>query len=216
MQDPHDAGRGPAKPRSSSCTAGGGNPLGALHGEAAPRRSRSSCPSIRAGGSDPPEWLDNIGDLAYFYLDVIAALGLTGVHLVGTSLGGWIAAKSRCAHRSAGSITLVDAGRNSREGREQGRHLPLVARAIRAQSVSRPGVCRKCWRQPGQAELEFGSATGSPRRSSPGSRGSTIRISKMAAPHRGADTAAVGRRRQDHAAGLGRLSGSRSPARASR
>jgi pimeloyl-ACP methyl ester carboxylesterase len=45
------------------------------------------------GGSDTPPWLDNIGDLAYFYLDLIDRLGLDGVHLVGTSLGGWIAAE---------------------------------------------------------------------------------------------------------------------------
>ena len=45
------------------------------------------------GGSDTPDWLDNVGDLAYFYLDLIAALKLSGVHLVGTSLGGWIAAE---------------------------------------------------------------------------------------------------------------------------
>src|SRR5262249_37094248 len=45
------------------------------------------------GASHKPDWLDNVGDLAYFYLDVIEALGLSGVHLVGTSLGGWIAAE---------------------------------------------------------------------------------------------------------------------------
>jgi pimeloyl-ACP methyl ester carboxylesterase len=45
------------------------------------------------GGSDTPEWLDTVGDLAYFYLDVIDHLGLDGVHLVGTSIGGWIAAE---------------------------------------------------------------------------------------------------------------------------
>jgi pimeloyl-ACP methyl ester carboxylesterase len=45
------------------------------------------------GGSDTPEWLDNVGDLAYFYLDVIEAMGLAEIHLVGTSLGGWIAAE---------------------------------------------------------------------------------------------------------------------------
>ena len=45
------------------------------------------------GGSDTPEWLDTVGDLAYFYLDVVDALKLSGVHLVGTSLGGWIAAE---------------------------------------------------------------------------------------------------------------------------
>lgn len=45
------------------------------------------------GASDTPDWLDNIGDVAYFYLDVIHRLGLDKVHLVGQSLGGWIAAE---------------------------------------------------------------------------------------------------------------------------
>ena len=45
------------------------------------------------GESDTPDWLDNVGDLAYFYLDVMQALRLTGVHLSGTTLGGWIAAE---------------------------------------------------------------------------------------------------------------------------
>lgn len=45
------------------------------------------------GESDTPDWLDNIHDLAYFYLDLFAELQLAGVHLVGNSLGGWIAAE---------------------------------------------------------------------------------------------------------------------------
>jgi pimeloyl-ACP methyl ester carboxylesterase len=45
------------------------------------------------GESDNPDWLDNIHDLAFFYLDVIEALNLDPVHLVGNSLGGWIAAE---------------------------------------------------------------------------------------------------------------------------
>jgi pimeloyl-ACP methyl ester carboxylesterase len=45
------------------------------------------------GGSQTPDWLDDIHDLAFFYLDVLAALGLDEVHLVGASLGGWIAAE---------------------------------------------------------------------------------------------------------------------------
>jgi pimeloyl-ACP methyl ester carboxylesterase len=45
------------------------------------------------GGSDTPDWLDNIGDLAFFYLDFIEALKLSGMHLVGQSTGGWIAAE---------------------------------------------------------------------------------------------------------------------------
>jgi hypothetical protein len=35
------------------------------------------------GGSDTPSWLDNIGDLAYFYLDLLDHFGLQGVHLAG-------------------------------------------------------------------------------------------------------------------------------------
>jgi pimeloyl-ACP methyl ester carboxylesterase len=44
------------------------------------------------GRSDTPDWLDTVGDLANFYLEFIQKLGLSGIHLVGTSLGGWVAA----------------------------------------------------------------------------------------------------------------------------
>lgn len=43
------------------------------------------------GLSDEPEWLDNIEDLAFFYLDLLDELGLHKVHVVGSSLGGWLA-----------------------------------------------------------------------------------------------------------------------------
>jgi len=62
------------------------------------------------GHSDDPDWLDGVGDLAYFYLDVLQALGLDRVHLLGTSLGGWIAAELAvrdCARLA--SLTLVGA-----------------------------------------------------------------------------------------------------------
>src|SRR6202030_2181199 len=43
------------------------------------------------GGSDAPDWLDDVPDLAFFYLDLIAALALGAGHVVGHALGGWIA-----------------------------------------------------------------------------------------------------------------------------
>jgi pimeloyl-ACP methyl ester carboxylesterase len=43
------------------------------------------------GLSAEPEWLENIHDVAYFYLDFLKQLGLSGVTLVGNSMGGWIA-----------------------------------------------------------------------------------------------------------------------------
>jgi len=62
------------------------------------------------GQSDDPPWLDEVGDLAYFYLDFLAALGLREVHLVGTSLGGWIAAELAVRdERRLKTLTLVGA-----------------------------------------------------------------------------------------------------------
>ena len=71
------------------------------------------------GSSDTPDWLDNIHDLANFYLDVLDQLDLAGVDLVGYSLGGWIAAELavRNTQRLA-SLTLVGAA---------GIHVPDVA-----------------------------------------------------------------------------------------
>jgi pimeloyl-ACP methyl ester carboxylesterase len=62
------------------------------------------------GRSEVPEWLDELTDLAYFYLDFIEALGLDHVHLVGNSLGGWIAAEMAIrATRRLATLTLIGA-----------------------------------------------------------------------------------------------------------
>ena len=53
------------------------------------------------GGSDSPDWLDNIGDVAFFYLDMIEKFGLKGINLVGTSLGGWISCEIAVRDNSA-------------------------------------------------------------------------------------------------------------------
>lgn len=61
------------------------------------------------GRSTTPSWLDEVGDLAYFYLDLMDALRLDGVHIVGHSLGGWIAlelAVRSCARLK--SLTLIN------------------------------------------------------------------------------------------------------------
>jgi pimeloyl-ACP methyl ester carboxylesterase len=62
------------------------------------------------GHSPDPQWLDDIHDASYAYLDFLEALDLRGVHLVGSSLGGWIAMELaiRCSTRLA-SLTLVAA-----------------------------------------------------------------------------------------------------------
>ena len=43
------------------------------------------------GASEIPGWIDDVSDVAYLYLDAIEKLGLSSLHVVGQSLGGWIA-----------------------------------------------------------------------------------------------------------------------------
>ncbi|VCU68227.1 Lipase 1 precursor [Pigmentiphaga humi] len=107
---------------------GSGRPLLFLHG---PGGLAESEPALRAlaghydchapehpgyGGSAVPAWLDNIRDLANFYLDYLAQQQLSDVHLVGYDLGGWIAAELavRNSHALA-TLTLIGA---------QGIHVP--------------------------------------------------------------------------------------------
>jgi len=45
------------------------------------------------GGSELPKSFGTVDDLAYFYLDLLDQLDLTGVTLIGVSLGAWIAAE---------------------------------------------------------------------------------------------------------------------------
>ena len=60
------------------------------------------------GVSDDPAWLDRTSDLAYFYIDLIDALKLDRLHLMGTSLGGWIAAELAIRNTARlASLTLV-------------------------------------------------------------------------------------------------------------
>jgi pimeloyl-ACP methyl ester carboxylesterase len=60
------------------------------------------------GNSDDPQWLDSIGDLAYFYADFIETLGLEDVHLVGHSIGGWTALQyAMRSSEHVRSLTLI-------------------------------------------------------------------------------------------------------------
>jgi pimeloyl-ACP methyl ester carboxylesterase len=69
-------------------------------------------------GTEVPPWLDNVADLANFYLEFIEQEGLKKVHLAGHDLGGWIAAEMAVRNSSAlASLTLISA---------QGIHVPDV------------------------------------------------------------------------------------------
>jgi pimeloyl-ACP methyl ester carboxylesterase len=64
------------------------------------------------GQSDDPAWIRSMADLAFFYLDLVEETGLDRVHLVGNSLGGWLAAEMliRDRARFASLVLLAPAG----------------------------------------------------------------------------------------------------------
>lgn len=123
MSDPIDdvitLRRGPVRVQQ----AGAGAPLLFLHGaggrnwtplhKALAARYRVIAPEHPGfGGSPIPDWMSSVGDLAFFYLDLIKAMGLEGVHLAGHSLGGWTAGEIavRDASRLASVTLLAPAG----------------------------------------------------------------------------------------------------------
>jgi pimeloyl-ACP methyl ester carboxylesterase len=64
------------------------------------------------GASDDPHWIRTVPDLAMYYLDVLDAAASSPVHVIGHSLGGWIAAEAaaRNCHRFASLTLLAPAG----------------------------------------------------------------------------------------------------------
>jgi pimeloyl-ACP methyl ester carboxylesterase len=120
----------PASPREEVLTVTGcrthllrggeGPPLLTLHGGGGggvwqpwmarlARRFHVIAPELPGfGRTDTPDWFETIHDSAYFVLDLMEALGLDPAHIIGHSLGGWVAAEA--AVRSTGrmaSLALV-------------------------------------------------------------------------------------------------------------
>jgi pimeloyl-ACP methyl ester carboxylesterase len=64
------------------------------------------------GKSDNPPWIRNIADLAMYYLDFLDGFDVPKVHLMGHSLGGWVAAELavRNTARLASLTLLAPAG----------------------------------------------------------------------------------------------------------
>jgi pimeloyl-ACP methyl ester carboxylesterase len=108
--------------RTHLLRGGRGTPLLVLHPEFAANRWFPYHDNLAAhfqvfapdhpgfGQSERPEWLEGVDDLVFHYVDLLDALGLDRVSIVGTSLGGWIAAELAVAHpERIGRLVLVGA-----------------------------------------------------------------------------------------------------------
>ena len=64
------------------------------------------------GGDPAPDWLERVSDAAMYYLDFCDAIDLRDLHLVGASMGGWIAADlaTRSTARLASLSLIAPAG----------------------------------------------------------------------------------------------------------
>ena len=118
-----DATREVAGTRLRVLEAGAGSPVVILHHDigtpdrlpfydAMAERHRVILP-VHPGwglGSERPEWLRSVRDIAAVYRMHLAAEGVEKVHLVGLGFGGWIAAEmATMAGRDVGRLVLVGA-----------------------------------------------------------------------------------------------------------
>ncbi|MCL2385798.1 MAG: alpha/beta hydrolase [Alphaproteobacteria bacterium] len=88
------------------------------------------------GGTPLPDWLDSVDDLSYLYLDLLDAMDLRNVTVLGFSLGGWIAAEMavRCSARISGMVLVGAVG--IKIGDRETRDFPDIY-AIKPEEVTR-------------------------------------------------------------------------------
>lgn len=123
--------------------AGGGSAWLPVHARLAERFDVIAPDHPGFGLSDRPDWLEGVDDLVLHYLDFLDALGLERVHLLGTSLGGWIAAEIAVSHsHRLQGLVLVDAA---------GLHVP-GAPALDLFMMSPEENVRVLFHDPAQAE----------------------------------------------------------------
>jgi pimeloyl-ACP methyl ester carboxylesterase len=113
---------GPVPVEVASC--GAGRPFLLLHGGAGPQSVAGFAETLAAagtrvvvpvhpgfGGTTRPEHLHSMGGLALTYINLLDELDLTGVTVIGNSVGGWIAAEMAIhASPRISGVVLADAG----------------------------------------------------------------------------------------------------------
>ena len=149
----------------------------------APPPDRAVASGLRPSGL--PLWLDTLDDIAHLYLELMDRRGLGRVDVVGSSLGGWIAAEiATKAPERFGKLALVGPV-GVKLGPPDKLDIPdifamaqdKVARLL-YHDVDKGKFDRR--ENDRRAADDASRATARPRRCSPGSRGCTIRSSAIA------------------------------------
>lgn len=103
------------------------------------------------GHSELPREFRTVGDLAFFYLEVVRELDLQQAVLVGSSFGGWLAAEIAIRSTTAFShLILLDPLGIKVGGREQRDIADLYA-------MSRVEIARRAYHDPDRATIDYGS-----------------------------------------------------------
>ncbi len=95
------------------------------------------------GGTTRPDWLNSIGGLAELYVALVEQLDLTDVTVVGSSIGGWIAAEMALRHSPRISrFVLIDSTGISVEGHPVADIFPLSMDELAKLSYHNPAAFR--------------------------------------------------------------------------
>ncbi len=97
----------------------GGNPGWQPYHQALAASYSVYAPSMAGfNGTDRPGWVNTITDVAHFNLELVQRLGLDSYILMGSSMGGWVAAEMAAMnHRQLRGLVLIDAvGIKPKEG----------------------------------------------------------------------------------------------------
>ena len=166
------------------------------------------------GRGQIPDWMMSVGDVAFFYLDLMQALDLRDVHLVGHGLGGWIAAEIaiRNTARLASLALLAPAGVETRDAMFDD-IFAWTAEEFARRQFHDPKLAEQ-WQQ-AQAKLDIDIACRTDRagaaRLEPAHAQSAIAL--LAAPHRCSNIAGLGRGRSGGPVRVSRAVQARNPAR---
>ena len=101
------------------------------------------------GDSALPDWFGTVDDIAYLYLDLVQALRLENVLLVGACFGGWIAAEMAVRNTAALSGLVLSAPLGIKLGGVLDRDIADI------HSMSRSAFMKKAWVDPARGEIDY-------------------------------------------------------------